>query len=197
MKKSAVPFLFVILSQSFSQFALAEIDLRQDDRQQFRAMLVDIETGINTNNLNLVLQHLEQDVIITYQNGEVARGKEAVIAFNKRMMDGPDAVVKSLYTKAKVSAPALFYGDTAIAYGISTDHMKLAGGLEFKLDAHWSTTLIKKQGTWKAAAIHFSTNVLDNEIVNKTKKMVWIAGIGTGIVGLALGFLFGRTRKNK
>jgi len=170
------------------------LDPHEEDRRALRVIFADIETGINKPDLELILRHLDEDVVITYQNAHVARGKDAVRAYNTQMIATADSPVKALTTKAVIGGPALFHADTAIGYGTTQDHMVLRTGQTIDLAAAWSSTLVKKNGLWKVAAIHFSTNVLDNGVLHSTQRMmIGAAIIATGIA-LLIGFVLGRRR---
>lgn len=188
--------LFVTFIAIFSQGAYAgdTTDLNHEqDRKMLRSLLVDIEDAINRNDMVYLSQYLDDDVVITHQNAHVAKGKQAFIDYNRKMTQGPDAVIKKLTTKASIGGPAYFHGDnTAIGYGTSIDDIELTSGKKFKLDVAWTATLIKTDEKWKAAAIHFSTNVLDNAILDATRKTFWWIGGGLAIAGLVIGWFAGR-----
>ena len=114
------------------------------------------------------------------------------------MTKGPDAPIKKLTTKATIGGPAYFHGnDMAIGYGTAVDQVELKSGQGFSLNVAWSAALIKKEGIWKAAAIHFSTNVLDNAILRQVRKMIWWSGGGGIVLGLLIGWFFGIRKHSK
>lgn len=173
----------------------AEADPHRADRQTLRQLLADIEQAINDNEVARLLPYLDDNVVITHQNAHVARGKDEVIRYNEQMTKGPDAPIKKLTTQATIGGPAYFHGDDmAIGYGTAVDQVELKSGQTFALNVAWTATLIKQEGVWKAAAIHFSTNVLDNAILRQTKKMIWWAAGGGILVGLLGGWLLARRR---
>ena len=140
-----VYFALILLSYSTLLAAnTANLDPRDIDRQALRVIFADIETGINKADLELLLRHLDENVVITYQNAHVARGKDAVRAYNTQMIAGADSPVKSLTVRAAIGGPAIFHGDTAIGYGTTQDHMELRTGQTIDLHAAWSSTLVKK-----------------------------------------------------
>ncbi len=179
----------------FSATALGEEDAHAADRRLMRAMLAHIEQALNARDFEAVLAYLDPQVLITYQNAVVTRGHAEARAYYRRMMEGAGAIVKGLTTQAQVSAPAVFHGDTAVAYGTTADHYRLAGGLDFVLAGNWSTTLQKQDGTWKVLAIHFSTNLFDNPLLNSAKRMGWIMAAGGLAAGMALMWLVARLRR--
>lgn len=82
--------------------------------------------------------------------------------------------------------------NTAIGYGTAVDQVELRSGQTFALDVAWTATLVRKGGTWKAAAIHFSTNLLDNAVLRKTRETAWWFGGGGVLLALLAGVILGR-----
>ncbi len=172
--------------------AWAEEDAHADDRQALLSILGDIEKALNDRNMAGVTQHLAPTAIITYQDATVTQGINEANDYYKRMMEGAGAIVKEFSTKAEVGAPAVFYGDTAVAFGRNTDTFVLARGLEFTLHGNWSTTLHKIDGQWKVVAIHFSTNLFDNPMLSAATRLKWIMFVGGLLAGIVLMWLAGR-----
>jgi uncharacterized protein (TIGR02246 family) len=173
---------------------------RVEDRQQLRALLEGMETGINKMDIEALLKLAQPEVVITWQNAEVSRGQEQVRAYYERMIKGSGGtpVVRKLSSKATLGGPAVFYGDTAVAYGTTVDHYDLADGLEFALNANWSTTVTKtSDGQWKVAALHFSTNLFDNSLLSAAKRVAWYAAGGAFLLGVALTWLVIRLRRKQ
>jgi hypothetical protein len=128
----------------------------------------------------------------------VSRGAAAIRAYHQRMVGSTAPVVKKFSTKAALGAPAIFYGpDVAVAYGTNVDHFDLVSGLEFDLHANWSTTVHKNAGQWKVAALHFSTNLFDNALLNRAQRLNWLFAAGGLVVGLIAAWLIGRLTRRK
>jgi hypothetical protein len=159
---------------------------RIEDRQQLRVLLEAMETGINKLDLDGLLKLAQPDVVITWQNAEVSRGHEQVRAYYNRMIKGAAPVVGKISTAATLGGSAVFYGDSAVAYGTMVDRYELTEGLAFALNANWSTTVVKSEGQWKVAALHFSTNLFDNALLNAAKRSVWYAAGGALLLGILL-----------
>ena len=195
-----ITLFLVLLSASPPVFAEVPVtaDAHEADRLALRRLLADVELAINENEISKLLPYLDDNIVITHQDAHVVRGKEEVISYNEFMTKGPDAPIKKLRTKAAIGGPAYFHGnDTAIGYGTAVDQVELKSGQAFSLDVAWSATLIKKEGVWKAAAIHFSTNVLDNAVLRLVRNRIWWAGGGGLLLGLAVGWWFGKRHRRK
>jgi len=188
-------FALALLLCTLAFHAAAEDDPHAADRTALKAMLADIEKALNDRNIQAALKHLHADVIITYYNAEVTRGHDEAVAYFNRMMEGAGAIVKAYSTEAEVGSPAVFLGDTAVAYGTTTESYKLAAGLEFTLQGNWSTTVQKQDGQWMVRAIHFSTNLFDNPLLNNAQRMGWWTAGGGFVVGLVVMWIVGRVRR--
>lgn len=168
---------------------------RPEDRQQLRVLLGNVESAISSLQVEEVIKLMHPDVIVTWQNAEVSRGPDQIRAYYNRMMKGSAPIVKKFSTQATLGGNAAFYGDTAIAYGTTVDNFELMEGLNFTLRGNWSTTVVKTDGQWKIAALHFSTNLFDNPLLNKAKQLAWYMGLGGLLAGMLLMFLINRLRR--
>jgi ketosteroid isomerase-like protein len=165
---------------------------READRLALRGILADIQAGINERDLDRILKHLSDDAVVTYQNADVTRGKADIGAYFNKNFNGSNPIIKRFTIRGEVAAPAVFIGDTAIAYGTTHDEMELTSGRKFTLDGKWSATILNTQGEWLVACLHFSTNVLNNSVVDGVKKLAWLAAIGGFVLGGVLSFLWTR-----
>ncbi len=178
--------------------ALAQADPYAEDRKQLRALLLEVESAISKLDIDKFLKHAHADATITWQNAEVSRGHDQIRAYYERMVGKANPVVKSFRTKAELGAPAVFYGpDVAIAYGTNLDHYELVAGLTFDLPARWTTTAVKRDGEWKIAALHFSSNLFDNPLLNRAEQNAWWFAAGGFVVGVVLALLAGRLLRRK
>jgi ketosteroid isomerase-like protein len=168
---------------------------RPEDRQQLRELLGKVETAISNLQVEEVIKLMQPDVIVTWQNAEVSRGPDQIRAYYNRMMKGSAPIVKKFTTQATLGGNAAFYGDTAIAYGTTVDNFELMEGLNFSLHGNWSTTVVKVDGQWKIAALHFSTNLFDNPLLNNAKRAAWYAALGGLLAGMLLMLLITRFRR--
>lgn len=175
--------------------SVAQEDARDADRQAMLEILSNIENALNERDLSLALSDMDENVVITYHDATVTAGPDEAAEYYARMMEGAAAIVDEFNTVATVGAPAVFHGDTAVAYGTTVDTYVLARGLEMTLNANWSTTLQKQDGQWVVIALHFSSNLFDNPLLNTANRMSKIMAAGGVVVGLLLMWLIGRMRR--
>ncbi len=168
---------------------------------ELRALLKEFVTVYNSGDLDKMITYLDDNVVITWQNAHVDKNPQEVKAFCEMMTKGPNRVVESSSIAPEPDALSLLYNDgrTAVAYGHSNDRLKLRDGTELDQYAHWSTTLIKKDGKWKVASVHISGNMFDNPVLNLAVRTTafWTGGIGAVagmIVAFVISSLIGRRR---
>jgi hypothetical protein len=149
--------------------------------------------SINKMDIDGILEDLHPNVVVTWHNAEVSRGRQGVREYLNRMTGGPNPFVKSFKADVNVDElTALYGGSTGIAFGSSNEQFKLATGLDFTLHGRWTATLIRVNGKWLVASLHASTNLFDNPLLNLAKRSLYI-GVGiSSVIALAIGLLLGR-----
>ena len=170
-------------------------DPAHEELRAFRKLVVE---AIGSNDIEKLLPYLTDNVVVTWQNGEVSRGPEGVRKYYDRMMKGPSPVVKSLTSNPVPDQLTNLFGDVGVAHGSSDDHFILNDGQEFDLKTVWSATVVKQNGAWKIASFHASTNMFDNAVLwlIVRKIAIWI-GVGAGLVGIVLGAIIIGIAKRK
>jgi ketosteroid isomerase-like protein len=161
---------------------------------QLRAFRDSIMEEWNKRDIDAVLAHLDPDVVVTWQNGEVNRGPAAVRKFYSEMLEGDGRVISNIVSKLTVDNLSTLYGDdTAIAVGSIHDDISFAksvaatsigAGNTLGVDSRWTATLVRKAGEWKLASYHVSANLFSNPVTDLEIKA---AGRMAGIIGFAIG----------
>jgi ketosteroid isomerase-like protein len=161
--------------------------------EELRGLKKELTQAVNSNNLEALLALLDDDVVVTWENAEVSRGPQQVRAYYDRMMKGDQRIVESVTIDPTVDELTHLYGDTGVAFGSSTDHFKLRDGRDFVFDTRWTATAVKKNGKWKVASFHASTNTFDNPVLWIAVKRVGLwTGVIAGVLGLVVGFITSR-----
>lgn len=177
--------------------SMAQDESHDADRDALIVILGGIEAALNAQDLSQALEYLDDNVIITYQDSTVTQGHSGATEYYNRMMEGAGAIVSDFSTKATVGAPAVFHGDTAVAYGTNVDHYVLTAGLEMDLNANWSMTARKVDGEWKVIALHFSSDLFDNPLLNNSRRLTRIVGVAGVLAGMFLMWLIGWMRRRR
>jgi len=173
----------------------ADPDPHEADRKQLLALFAEVEAAINDQNVDRMLAQMDDHVTVVWLNAEVSRGKQDVKAYYGRMVGTEQAILKKYLTKAKVGAPAKFYGDVAVADGSTADEFYPNARGVFKLDSRWSAALARNSGEWKIVSLHLSSNVFNNPLLDEVKADIFYAGAGGVLGGLILMYLFIRLRQ--
>lgn len=167
------------------------------ERAELRALLVAIEEAINRQDIKTLETVMHDDVVVTFLNGEVARGVPAVRTYFEEKLGGSAAILKSYKTKTSIGNPAKFYGNTAIADGSTKDEFVFADGSTMTVDTLWTATLAKQEKRWKVVQLHFSTNIFDNALLNAAKQSITLFATIASIIGLIIGLILGFFIANK
>ena len=164
--------------------------------QELRALRDTMQSALNQRDLDTLLQHVTDDVVFTTMNGDRVTGKDGIRQYFDKMLNGDQAVVKSVTTQFEVAALSHLYGgDTAVAFGDSTDQYVLNSGDAWEVKPQWSATLVRQDGRWLIANFHYSVNMFDNPILGAQRTLLLGSAAG-GIVGaLGVGFWLGRRRR--
>jgi uncharacterized protein (TIGR02246 family) len=161
---------------------------------QLRALRDSIMEAWNKRDIDAVLAHVDPDVVVTWQNGEVNRGPEAVRKFYREMLEGDGRIISNITSKLTVDNLSTLHGeDTAIAVGSIHDDISfnktvaatsIGAGKTLGLDSRWTATLVRKAGEWKLASYHVSANLFSNPVTDLEVKA---AGRVAGVTGFVIG----------
>lgn len=147
--------------------------------------------------IDRLLTFLDPDVVVTWQNGEICRGPEAVRAYYQRMMTGPNPVVREVKAAPEVLGRHV-YNDWAVSWGNLHDHFILTDGSDLLLNTVFTATIAKRGDRWLVRGFHASINAFDNPVLTLAiKKTALRVGVGAVALGLLLGFFIGRARGRK
>lgn len=197
MKRSTVHLSFaVVLLLTFGVFARAQAPatgpVKSDDPTQAITLLrQELIDSFNKGDLDRLLAHLDPDVVITWQNGEVCRGPDAVRAYYEKMMKGPDRRVEKVSADPKVDDRHV-YGDWAVSWGSMNDRFVLTDGSDLAMNSRFTATIARRGDVWKVTSFHASVNAFDNPILGYAAKKAgtWAMVIGV-VAGLVLGLIVG------
>jgi uncharacterized protein (TIGR02246 family) len=152
-----------------------------------------MERALNANDIDAIVANVTDDVVFTTMNGDVARGPAAIRKYFETMMKGDNPRVRKVTASFEAEDLSNLYGpDFAVAFGSSKDQYELAGGENFEVAARWSATMVRRDGRWRIANFHYSTNMFDNPILRAQRKYLLGAAAAAGIVLAIVGFWAGR-----
>jgi len=167
----------------------------EETHNELRKLKTEITAAANKKDYAALLNHLHPNVVITWQDAQVCRGRAQVEAYLHRMADGPNAVVESFQMNPSADELTILYGDTGVAFGGSTDEFKLKSRLQFTQKSRWTATMVKFEGRWVVASLHASVDVFDNPLLAAAKKTGMGLGIGGLVIGVLIGWMLGRRKR--
>ena len=173
----------------------AQDDPHAADRKLFLQYLDQVETALNEGDIDKIKPLLRDDIVVTFVNAEVTRGVDAIGDYYDKVLGGSNALLSGYQTRAEVSAPARFFGNTAVADGISTDTYTFPTGDTMEMPTRWNATLIREDDTWKVAQLNFSANPFTNPILGAVQDQLVTFSVAALIVGLLIGIVGGRISK--
>ncbi len=126
--------------------------------------------------------------MVTWQNGEVCQGPQAVRAFYDRMMTGDKRVVREIKSEPEVLGRHV-YDNWAVSWGNLHDHFILTDGSDLPFNSVFTATIAKRGDRWLVTSFHASVSVFDNPVLAlATRKSALWLGLGGAAAGLLLGF---------
>lgn len=195
MKKTIV---FLGLIVTCLNLEAADLDPKIEAiHNQLRALRAGLLDAMNKGDIERELTYLDTNVVITWHNAEVSRGRDGVRDYYTRLTSGPSKLVDKFSAEVNVDELTILEGeDIGISFGSSIEHFTLTSGHSFDLKGRWTATLVRKDGQWLVASLHVSTNIFDNVMLDIVKKRALIAIVVAFIVAGAIGWLIGRRSRS-
>lgn len=158
--------------------------------EELRALFRGVMGAYDKGDWDELVSYMDDDVVVTWQNAVVTKSPQKVKAYFLEMLHGPQRRVDQIQIKPQVDELTHLYGNMGVAFGSSEDSYKLRDGMEFTQNTRWTATVVRKNGRWKIASVHISTNMFDNPVLSIAvrKTALWVGGMA-GVLGLALGGL--------
>jgi ketosteroid isomerase-like protein len=191
--------IFIVALFLSMQVAYAH-EQRDADREALLKILSDTEEGINSGDIDLMVQHMDEHVVVTWLNAEVSNGVNAVRGYFKKMIgNGEGAVLEKYKTHPSITQPAIFYDDVAVAIGETKDIFTPHNRSVFYLDTKWNAVLHKVEGEWKIISLTLSINVFDNPLLDELRGLMLYVVLAAFFGALLLSgyfyFLFSRKQE--
>ena len=166
---------------------------------ELRAVKDRLVQAVNAKNSEALMAEVTPDVAFTAINNDTVVGIDKVKAYYDKMLTGSSRFLNDFSMSAEADDLSRLYANNTVA--VATGHadavLDLRGGsaMKYTLPLRWTATLSRSNGPWKLAAVHFSADLSDNPYLTALSTFwKWVAA-GTGLAGLAIGFLVGRRRR--
>ena len=195
MKNIIILLVISLMPQLNAQSIEPETDKIHDELRALKSIM---EKALNEKDIETIIKHVDDNVTFTTMNGDFVRGKEKVRAYFEKMMKGDERIVDSVESNFEADDLSVLHGeDLAISTGTANDSYKLKNGDDFKVQARWSSTMVRQDGQWKVANFHYSTNMFDNPILEAQRTVLIGLGIGGAVILGLIGFFIGRRKKQE
>jgi len=161
---------------------------------ELRALKDRAVKAVNDRDQAALMKELGPDILFTAMNNERVHGAAEAAAYFDKMLKGSGRLIDSMTLTAEADDLTTLYqnGSVGIATGTSSASFKMMSGLNFSLPLRWTATMVRADGRWTLAAIHFSADTFDNPLLSSAGAFWrWIAIVGAPL-GIILGFGFGR-----
>ena len=176
--------LFLCLGMFTSFVSAAEEDPAHAELRTLRTEIID---SVTKGDIDTLLTHVDPNVVVTWQNSEVCRGRQGLKDFFERMGKKSFKGYKVPPTPDELTI--LHGGDTGISFGETVANYNLLGK-DYEIKSRWTATLVKQDGKWLLGAYHISMNALDNPLLNAAKRSLYITGGCALVIGLVIGRMF-------
>ena len=175
----------VLVSAALMSLSLAAASAEPED---ILAIMKDVEQATNTRDVTAILKHANDGIVMVSKNGEIVVGKKALAAYLEKML-GALPSLKEIKSATRDPRVWMAAADMAIVDGRSDDYYAFTSGLSFSMTTNWSATVVKHDGTWRIAALHFSFNLFDNPVLNAARRAAYIAAAIAFMLGALLSML--------
>ena len=116
------------------------------DVARIHALLHEIEEATNTRDIQRLLRHATDGIVMLSKNGETLVGKAAVDAYVNRMLGVAGPALTGMHTRVIQDGSPIINGAVAMAYGTSDDAYEFQGGMRLAIVTPWSATLVRQDG---------------------------------------------------
>jgi len=159
----------------------------QTDSQSETDLAVSLARAISTSDFVRAGEMLTPDAVVTFQNGDSVVGRDAIERYVKGLFAGKGALIQAYAGEPVVKSVTEVDALTKVLAGASTDTLTLSSGAPMVIETRWTATVVRRDGAWKIASLHLSTNMLDNPVIEKMKMTSYLLGAFGLVMGLTLG----------
>ena len=182
--------LLILFIWTVPKNALA-VDISPEDLKSIISTRDIALESINTRNFSKIQSYLHPDFTITTVDNQVFH---KVPEFEKYWNQQFSNTIEDIKMKLKGDTFRTFLTpEIDVASGEATTTFSFKDGNTADMDVRWTAVLQKLQDKWVIQSLHFSSNLLDNPVLNAAKQAAKnlgkIVGIISGIGGFVLGIL--------
>ena len=168
--------------------------------EELRGILHAITDAMNTGQYDKMLPYLAENVEATSITQEVMSSRADVSKYFQEWF-GPTGYMRRMEIKLTADSLTELSPDRnwGLVRGKALERYEAKDGEQFDFDTRWTAVMVRGDDSkWRLRAIHFGTNDLDNPVLTKVRRTLVrygiIAGVASLLVGLCIGWWFGRRR---
>lgn len=160
--------------------------------KELQTMRSEMLAAFKRRDFKLLNSYVTPDIIVTWQNGEVTKGTDALMSFNERMLGGDNSVISEADAAPIIEGRKLF-GDQIISIGAMNDSFTIrATGQKLPFNSRFSALVVKQDGRYLVSGLHLSANVFDNPVLSAATNFYKLLAGATAVVALIFGILIGK-----
>ncbi|GET38165.1 YybH family protein [Microseira wollei] len=187
--------LLVLAIWNVPQCALADAN-QQDINGIIRTREMALQ-ALNTRDFSKIEPYLHPTFTITTVDNRVFH---KVQDFENYWNQQFSSSIKDIKMTLKVDTPKRFLSpETAVSYGDAIATFYFRDGNSANMAMRWTAVMQKFQGRWTIQSLHFSSNLLNNPVLNGTQQVGRATTVAAGVGGFLLGavgmLLWHRRRK--
>ncbi|MBD2288253.1 nuclear transport factor 2 family protein [Microcystis wesenbergii FACHB-1317] len=175
--------LLAIVIGNFSSSALADVG-QGDIDAIIRTREIALE-ALNTRNFTKIDPYLHPQFIITTVDNQVFH---TTSEFEKYWNQQFSSTIENIKMQLQGETIRTFLSpeiDVAAGGAITTFSFK--DGKSANMALRWTAVLQKLEDKWMIQSLHFSSNLLDNPVLNAARQLNKTLGVAAGLVGFLLG----------
>lgn len=181
----------ILLALSLATPASAQEE-RSQDHDQLRTLLKRGAEALTTRQLDAITPYLHPEFTLVTVDNRKLKGTDELQQYWNELFDGEAPLLKTVEVRPEADQLTTFLDDdSGVVYGTSNDRYTFADGDVREMTSRWSAVVQKDDDTWKMVSVHFSSNLLDNPVIDAAKNAARRMVIITGIAGLLAGLVFG------
>lgn len=175
--------LLAVVIWNIPQYALADVNQQEID-SIIRTREIALQ-ALNSRDFSKIAPYLHPTFTITTVDNQVFH---KVPEFEKYWNQQFSDTIQSIKMALKGDILRTFLSpETVVSSGDAIATFAFKDGNAADMAMRWTAVLQKFQDRWTIQSLHFSSNLLDNPVLNAAQRMRWIIGVAAGIGGFLLG----------
>lgn len=175
--------LLVVVIWNIPQYALADVNQQEID-SIIRTREIALQ-ALNTRDFSKIAPYLHPSFTITTVDNQVFH---KVPEFEKYWNQQFSDTIQDIKMALKGDILRTFLSpETLVSSGDAIATFSFKDGKAADMAMRWTAVLQKLPDRWTIQSLHFSSNLLDNPLLNAAQRLRWIIAVAAGIGGFLLG----------